>query len=404
MDFAEKLAQNLSEKPELSDDELKILQNLAADLDGLKFSRDENLTDQPFEISLNLTKTKKVLQRGNAKFLEFSTEDFENLKSDEKFRGISKETLQKIWNREVEKAKENPRDKGDIFEKDFDPWRNERSTISIPFDENGNEILPTHEIPAGEIEIVFGKHFSFFDVPDLILQIQNLRNKFYKNPQNVEPEKQEFFEKLGKAEVLFLKISENLAEKYENRARQIRSMLGNPKWNASNETTKDARKIWSTRMFWNFCLAEKFKNPHKKIYETQNGKKVFVKKMTEEFELNFLRKPVSFSTGKLAIEKKSVNSESFFLKKRIFQKKLAEKLSPEFSRATVNLKKNREKINNESGVFSREAAEYFSAFEWNLSEVRDFLAKTKKEILLLKFSKKRTFPNFKKCQNRSAKN
>ena len=60
MDFAEKLAQNLSEKPEFSDDELKILQNLAADLDGLKFSRDESLTAGRVH---SPSKNKKTIQK-----------------------------------------------------------------------------------------------------------------------------------------------------------------------------------------------------------------------------------------------------------------------------------------------------------------------------------------------------
>ena len=65
MKTPEKLEKSLQKTPEFSGDELKILQNLAADLDGLIFSRDENL-DAPFKISLSSEKTKKVLRRGDA--------------------------------------------------------------------------------------------------------------------------------------------------------------------------------------------------------------------------------------------------------------------------------------------------------------------------------------------------
>ena len=217
MNFAENLSEKvLNEKPKITDSEIEILQKLAADLDGLIFSRDENLTDRPFKISLNSQKTKTVLRRGNAEFTEFSAKDFQNLKPGEKFNGIPKENLQKIWEREVEKVKQNLRDsRDDEDEKIADPWENSNGTISIPFDKNGDEILPTHEIPAGEIEIIFGKNFSFFDFPDLILEIQNLRNEFYKNPKNVDAEKRKFFEKLGKAEILLSNFAREMAIKYE---------------------------------------------------------------------------------------------------------------------------------------------------------------------------------------------
>ena len=153
----------LNEKPKITDSEIEILQKLAADLDGLKFLRDKNLIDQPFQIFLNSEKTKKVLRRGDAEFTEFSAADFKKKwwKFFETKKGKKRrENLQKIWKREVENAQKNPLDfRENESEKISNPWKNSNGTISIPFDENGDEILPTHEIPAGEIEIIFGKNF-----------------------------------------------------------------------------------------------------------------------------------------------------------------------------------------------------------------------------------------------------
>ena len=150
--------------------------------------------------------------------MEFSPKDFEKKwwKVFETKKGKEhRAKLEEIWNREVEKAKNNQRDdRKKNSEKITDPWENDE-IISILFDENGDEILPNKEIPAGEIEIVFGKNFSWFDVPDLILQIQNLRNKFYENQENVEPEKRKLFKNLGKAEILLSDFTQQIAVKYE---------------------------------------------------------------------------------------------------------------------------------------------------------------------------------------------
>jgi hypothetical protein len=219
-------------------------------------------------------------------------------------QGIHRKQLSNIWDREVEKAIANPIDKRDSSSKKLDPWGNEAGTISVLVDENGKEVRPTHEIPSGEVEIVFGPNFSFFDIPALIFKTECLKNEFYQNPYNIDLEKRNFFISLGKPDIFISNWSRKIAASYEKKFASLLKSSG-----IETETRKQV--LWALAEFllkWHelldkinindapederlFCQQFKGKKTETEIFEIlSNELEKPVYQMTEHFgETEILR-------------------------------------------------------------------------------------------------------------------
>jgi len=163
----------------------------------------------------------------------------------------------------------------------------------------------TESVKFGTLKIKIGKNFTNADIPKLIRKIKEKNDKI--------PE--EFRSSLETPRLL--------AEKYRKKAAEIATMLKLPAWNSRDETTRDARKIWSRRAFHAFALAEAF----------QNGRDLHDPNLSADFE-KFLAE----------------NSNG----------KVSENLRKTTARL-VETRKWTEKMSRNFGNFSREMAEIFAA-------------------------------------------
>jgi len=319
----------------------KLLQAFTKNLDGLNFKRAENLPEgKNFSVAIKKVDenfpTKKVIRGG-------------------KWISLSKEDNTERWMKEVEKAKNNPQDQRKNKLKEHDPWKRNHPTIGILVDQSGKEVFPTHEIPTGEIEIEIGSNFSYADLPDLIVALQKTHNNFItelhaKKLIDVEKSKKN----LEFSVDFFVHACENFSQNYEICARKIRTMLSKEEWNEPDKTTKNARKIWSRKMFANFCLSQAFSDA--KVFGA-NGKPF--PKMSIEF-------------------------------KKFLQKKSSAKPSIESLQITARLKKSREINARMIGIFTEEFAEFFSVDVGELFDFTDaenFLRRVRENVASLNLEK-----------------
>lgn len=217
-------------------------------------------------------------------------------------------------------------------------------------DVRDSKILKNYEqkdIPIGTIKIRIDKNFSYADLPKLIRQIQELHNEFVKTPGVGDLE----INRLKEADDFILQTVEKLQQSYLKRSMDIVQMLNMPLWQNNDATTKDARKIWSKRAFYYFCISKAYEGREDVIV---NGK--FAGKMSQEF--------------------------AEFIKKN----PLSETPSEDLDMVSQRLTKAREHQSKWEGVFTEEAKEFFAADLGDIFDQEDldhFLEETRRDIKTL---------------------
>lgn len=151
------------------------------------------------------------------------------------------------------------------------------------------ESSETELVPSYKFQIIIGQNFKNEDLPKLIREITKQNEKV---PADIRVD---------------LKTQKLLAEKYRARAADISKMLNQKVWDSKDETTRDARKIWSKRAFHAFAMSEAY----------GKGRELRDKTMSVDFEtfLNensdgAISKSLQKSTARLLLTKRWMENVS----------------------------------------------------------------------------------------------